>query len=301
MEIKQLEYFAAACDQGSFNKAAACLYTTQPNVIREISSLEKELGRELFVRDSKGIRLTPFGETIREYAGNILKNVGMIHSMVPLNPGQKLSISTYASNFLARLLLDFYEETKGTYVIEHFQGTAEEVTDRVKQGISEIGVVVLAQKQTAAFCHILEHKRLEFHHLGNRKLCLLVGRSHPFYHRDEVRFDELSGLKFIQGVRDYFSMEHHLESVSMGVINQKNLHHAILSNSDFVYVNALDQTDICGLGLCLPGEQYWIHQVKMLPIIGCEPVLTVGCVFVEGQKLSAPAEKFVQLLNDRIS
>ncbi len=87
----------------------------------------------------------------------------------------------------------------------------------------------------------------------------------------------------------------------MGVINQKNLHHAILSNSDFVYVNALDQTDICGLGLCLPGEQYWIHQVKMLPIIGCEPVLTVGCVFVEGQKLSAPAEKFVQLLNDRIS
>ncbi|MGI6000022.1 MAG: LysR family transcriptional regulator [Candidatus Merdisoma sp.] len=30
MEIKQLEFFVAACDRGSFDKAAECLYTTQP-------------------------------------------------------------------------------------------------------------------------------------------------------------------------------------------------------------------------------------------------------------------------------
>ena len=40
MDIRQLEYFAACCEQGSFNKAAACLYTTQPNVSKVISSLE---------------------------------------------------------------------------------------------------------------------------------------------------------------------------------------------------------------------------------------------------------------------
>ena len=34
MEIKQLEFFVAACDRGSFDKAAGCLYTTQPNVGR---------------------------------------------------------------------------------------------------------------------------------------------------------------------------------------------------------------------------------------------------------------------------
>lgn len=88
MDIRQLEYFAACCEQGSFNKAAACLYTTQPNVSKVISSLERELGRELFERGSKGIRLTPFGETIREYAGNILQNAGLIRSMTPANPGK---------------------------------------------------------------------------------------------------------------------------------------------------------------------------------------------------------------------
>ena len=54
MEIKQLEYFVAASEKGSFNKAAECLYTSQPNVSKVILSLEKELGRELFVRNSKG-------------------------------------------------------------------------------------------------------------------------------------------------------------------------------------------------------------------------------------------------------
>ena len=48
MELKQLEYFMVTCEKGSFNKEAECLYTTQPNVSKGISSLEKELGRELF-------------------------------------------------------------------------------------------------------------------------------------------------------------------------------------------------------------------------------------------------------------
>ena len=35
MEIKQLEYFVAAVDHGSLNRAAEQLYTTQPNVSSE--------------------------------------------------------------------------------------------------------------------------------------------------------------------------------------------------------------------------------------------------------------------------
>ena len=65
MELRQLEYFMITCEKGSFNQAAECLYTTQPNVSKVISSLEKELGRPLFERSSRGIRITPYGETVR--------------------------------------------------------------------------------------------------------------------------------------------------------------------------------------------------------------------------------------------
>ena len=46
MELKQLEYFTIVCEKGSFSQAAECLYTSQPNVSKVISSLEKELGRK---------------------------------------------------------------------------------------------------------------------------------------------------------------------------------------------------------------------------------------------------------------
>ena len=45
MEMKQLESFVTACERGSISQAAACMYTTQPNVSKTIRTLEHELGR----------------------------------------------------------------------------------------------------------------------------------------------------------------------------------------------------------------------------------------------------------------
>lgn len=48
MELKQLEYFMIACEKRSFNKAAECLYTTQPNVNKKWLILLKRTGKEAF-------------------------------------------------------------------------------------------------------------------------------------------------------------------------------------------------------------------------------------------------------------
>lgn len=294
MEIKQLEYFVAASEKGSFNKAAECLYTSQPNVSKVILNLEKELGRELFTRNSKGIELTPFGETIREYAKNILKNVLLINSTVSVNPGVKLTVSTFPGSFFAKVLMDFYEDTGGKYNIEHLQGTAEEITDNVKKGMSDIGLVYIARSQLTSFQHILTHKKLKFYPLDTKELCVHVGRNNPLYSRDSVSFSELPNLKFIGGVRDYFSMEHHLESVGMGIIRNEMLNHVICTASEYVMLNTLVNTDICGLGINFLTDQYREHGVKALTIDGCEPFLTVGCVTRENYEPSPPCKEFIE-------
>ena len=117
MELKQLEYFMVTCEKGSFNKAAECLYTTQPNVSKVISSLEKELGRELFERTGKGIRITPYGETVQEYAQNILHNAGLIVSMADHNHGKKFSLATYDLQ-----AVDGFLQRKGTRVCDRTSG-----------------------------------------------------------------------------------------------------------------------------------------------------------------------------------
>ncbi|MGO3522430.1 MAG: LysR family transcriptional regulator, partial [Leuconostoc mesenteroides] len=49
------------------SKAAAKLFTTQPNVSRVIKLFEQELGSPLFERTSKGLKLTAYGKSIYSY------------------------------------------------------------------------------------------------------------------------------------------------------------------------------------------------------------------------------------------
>ena len=44
MEMKQLESFVTACERGSISQAAACMYTTQPNVSKTIRTWEDRTG-----------------------------------------------------------------------------------------------------------------------------------------------------------------------------------------------------------------------------------------------------------------
>lgn len=173
MELRQLEYFMITCEKGSFNQAAECLYTTQPNVSKVISSLEKELGRPLFERSSRGIRITPYGETVREYAQNILHNVSLIDSLTDRNQGKKFSLATYPSNMISRLLTDFYQEMGDSYIIEHLEGTVEEICNRVAQGLSEIGGCLYRGKTASPVPAYSVPQKAEIHSPGyERSLCL---------------------------------------------------------------------------------------------------------------------------------
>jgi len=62
----KLRYFTTAAECGSFSETARRLYTSQPNISKQISSMEAELGTKLFLRDSHRIRLTRAGQYLYE-------------------------------------------------------------------------------------------------------------------------------------------------------------------------------------------------------------------------------------------
>lgn len=289
MDIKQLEFFSIACEKGSLSQAAACLYTSQPHVSKTIRSLENELGRPLLLRSGKGVRPTPYGETVLEYSNLILKAAATISMLSLPDTHNSLRLSTYPSNMISRLLVDFYQEWGTQFHIEYHEGSVEEITDHVHQGISEIGIVYVALKQVPTFQHILSHKNLLFVPQDVKKICVYVGPNHPLYHADSVDFEDLSNLKFVRGVRDFFSMEHHLERVSMGVIDSEKLNHVVYTNSDHLTIDLLLHSDVCSLGLDFMHEPYTQYEIKALSINGCEPFLQMGYVFNPERALSAQA------------
>ncbi|GLZ44384.1 LysR family transcriptional regulator [Actinomycetospora sp. NBRC 106375] len=66
--LRQLEYFLAVVDEGSFTRAADRLFVTQPGLSQQIATLEKELGGSLFSRLPRAVALTPTGRALLPHA-----------------------------------------------------------------------------------------------------------------------------------------------------------------------------------------------------------------------------------------
>lgn len=72
MDLRQLSYFVAVVDGGSFSRAAVALNLAQPTLSRQIGLLEAELGERLLVRTGRGAVATPAGEVLLAHARGML-------------------------------------------------------------------------------------------------------------------------------------------------------------------------------------------------------------------------------------
>lgn len=64
----QLDTFICVAEAGSFSKAAEKLYISPPAVIKQINSLENNLGVQLFARTHRGLEVTAAGESLYQDA-----------------------------------------------------------------------------------------------------------------------------------------------------------------------------------------------------------------------------------------
>ena len=68
MEMKELDYFIAIAEEKSISKAAERLFMAQSSLSQFLSILENNVGSKLFIRTSRGVRLTQEGELMLQYA-----------------------------------------------------------------------------------------------------------------------------------------------------------------------------------------------------------------------------------------
>lgn len=66
MEMHQIRYFLALCEESNFTRAARRCKITQPSLTNAIKRLEDELGGRLFDRRPR-TRLTELGRIVRPY------------------------------------------------------------------------------------------------------------------------------------------------------------------------------------------------------------------------------------------
>lgn len=75
MDIRQLRYFVAIVEQGSFSRAAEVLHVAQPALSLHVRNMEEALGAQLLFRSARGVVPTDAGIILLRHAHAILGQI----------------------------------------------------------------------------------------------------------------------------------------------------------------------------------------------------------------------------------
>ncbi|WP_264815814.1 LysR family transcriptional regulator [Asaia krungthepensis] len=82
MDLRRLRSFVTVAQLGSLTRAARHLHIEQPPLSRQIASLEKEVGFDLFTRSRTGMNLTEFGSVLSRQASRIIAEFDVMENII---------------------------------------------------------------------------------------------------------------------------------------------------------------------------------------------------------------------------
>lgn len=87
MNLSHLYYFKKLAEVQHYTRAAQELFIAQPTLSAAMSQLEKELGAPLFVKHTRAVKLTPYGQDFYRYVDLALQNLDTGISVVEQRAG----------------------------------------------------------------------------------------------------------------------------------------------------------------------------------------------------------------------
>lgn len=144
--LRQMEYWLAVVEEGSFTRAAHRMHVSQPSLSQQVRALERELGGPLLDRLPRSVRLTPAGKAFLPHARVAVRAAERAErsarSALALESGE-LEISTVRSiavGLLPGLIHSWHTRHPDTVVRLHEFTHRALVEQAVRDGLSDLGV-----------------------------------------------------------------------------------------------------------------------------------------------------------------
>ncbi|MGE7826835.1 LysR family transcriptional regulator [Paenibacillus sp. NPDC093718] len=196
MELKQLQYFMAICEELHFTRAAEKMGVSAPNISQQIRRLEEELGVLLFDRVGKTIVLTDAGAILREHGAAVfrhLQQAGDAIADLKQMQGGSLSIGVLpgdADLMFNAMLLNFHQ-TYPTISLSLLETT--KVTEQVLDRSIDVGVTIGP----------VIDERLTTIPLFHEEFSLAVSMNDPLATENFIPLNRLQGLKMVMFPGDH--------------------------------------------------------------------------------------------------
>ena len=196
MTLNQIRYFLTLSESLNYTEAAKCLFITQPNLSRQIQSMEEELGFQLFVRKNRSVTLTPGGAVLFQKFRKLMEQYNQaVAEAYNASKGYRGSlnveildvydISTHFPELLrnvqssdSTLNLNLRRRSLGELIADLYEGTADLI---LTYGFS-----------------LLDQPNLITTDVGTFDSCIMLNKQHPLAAKPDLCLADLKDELFIQ-------------------------------------------------------------------------------------------------------
>ena len=184
IDLTSLQLFVAVCELGSIGRAGVREFIAASAVSKRLSDLEATLETPLLYRHTRGVKLTPAGESLLHHARSVLFSLEKMQAeLSEYADGIKGHVRIHAN---ISAIVQFLPEDLGAFSQAHPQvkidleeHLSSEVLRAVQEGAADLGI-----------CHVAAGAGQELQTLPYREdeLVLIVPRGHALAQRDAVAF-----------------------------------------------------------------------------------------------------------------
>jgi DNA-binding transcriptional LysR family regulator len=189
IDLTSLQLFVAVCELGSIGKAAEREFIAASAVSKRLSDLEAILDTPLLYRHTRGVDLTPAGESLLHHARSVLFSLEKMQGeLSEYADGVRGHVRVHAN---ISAIVQFLPEDLGTFVREHEQVKVDleehlsmDVIRAVQEGAADLGICNTAAAGSSG------PGELQTRPYRQDRLALIVPKAHSLSSLTAINFVE---------------------------------------------------------------------------------------------------------------
>jgi len=296
MNLEHLHYFRILARHEHYAKAAEELNITQPSLSYAIASIEKELDVRLFVKQGRGILLSPYGHLFLKYVDKVLTEFQSgKRALLEMKNSKQNNINlvflpSLSSNAIPSFINQFQQNLEETHIDIKpvFQMSSADtigIFHRLRSGISDFGFCFETQQNVDDLMLIP---------ILRRDLVVITPHHHPLIAKDSLSLYDLEEYPILS-----FPSESPLSDFIDDLITKAGISPNYAHGME-------DETGVAGLvsnnlGISIVPYTPLLENFEIVikPLI-CQPYqLRICFAYKKEQVFSPPATRFLEFIVSR--
>ncbi|NPC56912.1 LysR family transcriptional regulator [Caenimonas soli] len=289
--LKQLTHFLAVAELGQVSRAADHCHVTQPALTTSLKNLESEVGAELFVRHSGGLRITPRGENFLQHVQHVFSTlesaIGEARSETNSAEGMvSLAITDTVSGYLLPWLLPVIRQQLPQVEVKLQERNRDEIEKGLRSGRHDLAIVLVS--------NLSDSKDIARETLLRSPRRLWTSWDHPLARRSDVSLKEVAAMDYI-----LLDMDEHVDTVKR-YWARFGLEPKIVFRSKSI--EAVRSLVAKNEGVTILSDlvyRQWSHdggRIRRWPLTDSIPSMDLGLAQVRGLKLTPAAAAMARVL-----